>query len=57
MISIIIGHSAAKRLFIWVEPTVLLLYIAYVQRIKIRCYKIGQGYASFLLPFLARKMP
>jgi hypothetical protein len=42
----------AKALIILAEPTVLLLCIACFQRIKIRCYKIGRGYASILITAL-----
>jgi hypothetical protein len=41
-----------NTLYIWAEPTVLLLILASFQRIKIRCYNIDRGYASILIYYL-----
>jgi len=35
-----------QSLDILAEPTVLLLFVTSFQRIEIRCYNIGRGYAS-----------
>ena len=42
------GKPNSMTLIVWAEPTVLCIICRDCQRIKIRCYNIGRGYASII---------
>ena len=50
MIGVCHVYFFRRLLFIWVEPTALIvMFLLLSQRVETRCYKIGRGYASALL--------